>query len=270
MYKSHEVNYVVFMGSLKSAHDVYMEVANNDFIDVQLDLGGKDAAYVSPDCDIDLALTTLVKGGFYNTGQSRNSIQRIYVHKDISSDFINQFSKKAFEELVMGDPMLETTNIGPMAILDHMEEMQEITDDCVNMGGLLVLGGNPNTDDKGLGRFYEPTIIANANNGMRAQHEQFFGPLVTFQEVEDENQAVQLINSTKYGLQSSVFTNSPQTIDFFIQKLRVGVVNINQCPRMQDHYLPVTGRKVCQKILYNSRHAFDNFTKLKSLNIRLD
>jgi len=81
---------------------------------------------------------------------------------------------------------------------------------------------------------------------------------------------LELINSSKYGIGSSIFTRNQQTIDFFCQKLKVGVVNVNQCPRMQDHYLPVTGRKVCQKILYNSRHAFDNFTKLKSLNIRLD
>lgn len=104
----------------------------------------------------------------------------MYVHKDISGDFINKFSKKAFEELKLGDPMNEDTSIGPMAVLDHVEDLQEICDDCVSMGGLITLGGNPNTDDAGKGRFFEPTIIANANNGMRAQSEQFFGPIVTF------------------------------------------------------------------------------------------
>jgi len=166
--------------------------------------------------------------------------------------------------------MNDETNIGPMAVLDHVEHLQEICQDSVSMGGLICIGGNANTDDKGLGRFFEPTIIANANNGMRVQSEQFFGPIVTFQEVEDEKQALELINSSKYGIGSSIFTRNQQSIDFFAQKLKVGVVNVNQCPRMQDHYLPVTGRKVCSKILYNSRHAFDNFTKLKSLNIRLD
>lgn len=78
------------------------------------------------------------------------------------------------------------------------------------------------------------------------------------------------MNSTKYGIGSSVFTKNEERIEHFIKKLKVGVVNVNQCPRMQDHWLPVTGRKVSQKILYNSRHSFDNFTKLKSLNIRLD
>ncbi|TNV79592.1 hypothetical protein FGO68_gene16974 [Halteria grandinella] len=270
LYTSHEINYVVFMGSLQSAHDVYTEVAQNDFIDVQLDLGGKDAAYVAGDCDVELTVQTLVKGAFYNTGQSRNSIQRIYVHKDISGDFINQFSKKAFDELKLGNPLLDTTNIGPMAILEHVEELQEVIEDAVSMQGLTILGGTPNTDEHGLGRFFEPTIIANANNGMRAQSDQFFGPLVTFQDVENDKQAIELINSSKYGIQSSVFTQCQDRVDLFSEKLRVGVVNVNQCPRMQDHYLPVTGRKVCQKILYNSRHAFDNFTKLKSLNIRLD
>jgi acyl-CoA reductase-like NAD-dependent aldehyde dehydrogenase len=76
------------------------------------------------------------------------------------------------------------------------------------MGGLVCVGGNANTDDKGMGRFFEPTIIANANSGMRVQYEQFFGPIVTFQEVEDEKQALELINSTKYGLNSSLFTRN--------------------------------------------------------------
>jgi acyl-CoA reductase-like NAD-dependent aldehyde dehydrogenase len=123
---------------------------------------------VAPDFDKELTLQTLVKGVFYNTGQSRNSIQRIFVHKDISGDFINDFSKKAFEELKIGDPMLDSTNIGPIALLDHIEELQEVVDDCVSMGGLTILGGNANSDVHGRGRFYEPTIIANANNGMRA------------------------------------------------------------------------------------------------------
>lgn len=90
------------------------------------------------------------------------------MHKDISDHFINTFTKKAFEETKLGDPMLDTTNIGPMAILDHVEELLEIVNDCVSMGGLTVLGGNTNTDELGKGRFFEPTIIANANNGMRA------------------------------------------------------------------------------------------------------
>ena len=113
-------------------------------------------------------MQTLVKGAYYNTGQSRNSIQRIFVHKDISQDFINQFSKKVFEEIKMGDPMNEENYIGPMAVLEHVEQLQEICEDAINMGGDIVIGGNQNTDEKGLGRFFEPTIIANANNGMRA------------------------------------------------------------------------------------------------------
>lgn len=87
------------MGSLASAHDVYQEVAQNDFIDVQLDLGGKEAAFVAPDCDIDIATDAILKAAFYNSGQSRNSIQRVYVHKELYSDFTNHFSKKAFETL---------------------------------------------------------------------------------------------------------------------------------------------------------------------------
>ena len=116
---------------------------------------------------MELTLNELVKGSFYNTGQSRHSIQRIFVHKSISKEFINAFSKKAFETLKLGDPMLESTNIGPIANAEDISFLQELCNDAVNMGGLQVLGGNTNTDEKGKGRFFEPTIIANANNGMK-------------------------------------------------------------------------------------------------------
>ena len=124
------INYVVFMGSLESAQYVYTEVAHNDFIDVQLDLGGKEAAYVDPDCDVDLAIKRLLEGAFYNTGQTRNSIERIYVHKEIYNDFVNRYTKKAFEELKIGDPMLETTNIGPIALAEGPEFLHEVVTDA--------------------------------------------------------------------------------------------------------------------------------------------
>lgn len=177
--------------------------------------------------------------------------------------------------------MDEQTDIGPLAQLDYIEKMEGMfykikskliayIADAVNMGGALVLGGNQNTDDKGMGRFFEPTIIANATNGMKVQTQQIFGPIVTFQEVESDVQAKDLINSSKYGVTSAIFTSDEVCMDYFIGNLKVGVVNINKCPVMQDHYLPVTGRKVCNKILYNSKYAFDNFTRLKSVNIRLN
>eukprot|EP00347_Sterkiella_histriomuscorum_P004449 403360417 len=269
LYQEHAINYVVFMGSLGSAHDVYMEVAKNDFIDVQLDLGGKEAAFVAEDADQDNAIEMLLKASFYNTGQSRNSMQRIFVEKVIYDEFVNKFSKRAFETLKLGDPMDESTNIGPLATSEYVEVMQDLVDDAVSMGGSVVLGGTQNTDEHGMGRFYEPTIICNATNGMRVQAEQVFGPIVTFQEVDDDRQARSLINSSKYGVTSSIFTNNEITMDYFIGNLRVGVVNINKCPVMQDHYLPVTGRKVCNKILYNSKYAFDNFTRLKSVNMKI-
>lgn len=109
------------MGTLQSAKFIYSEVANNDFIDIQLDLGGKDAAYVDSNVDIDKTAQILLKGAFYNTGQTRNTIERIYVHKEIYSDFINAYTKKVFEELKIGDPMNEDTNIGPVALLENIE-----------------------------------------------------------------------------------------------------------------------------------------------------
>lgn len=102
------------------------------------------------------------------------------MHKEVYQDFVNKYTKKAFEELKLGDPMDPTTNIGPIATIEGPEYLKEIVDDAISMEGSLLLGGNYNMDDKGLGRFFEPTIIANANNGMRVMSDQIFGPIVAF------------------------------------------------------------------------------------------
>lgn len=87
-------------------------------------------------------------------------MQRIYVHKDVSDNFTNLFTKKTFEGLRLGDPMKDETNIGPLAISESLEHVHELVNDAVSMGGTLLIGGNQNTDSEGKGRFYEPTVIA--------------------------------------------------------------------------------------------------------------
>ena len=145
------------------------------------------------------------------------------------------FTKRVFETLKIGNPMNPDTNIGPLAIPEMPEILKEYCDDALSMGGQILIGGNMNLDVHGMGRFFEPTVIANANNGMKAVSEQIFGPIVCVQEVEDDRQAKYLINSSKYGLQASIFTSNPLSFEYFTSSLRVGVVNFNECPVFGDH-----------------------------------
>eukprot|EP00349_Pseudokeronopsis_sp_Brazil_P000969 CAMPEP_0202961582 /NCGR_PEP_ID=MMETSP1396-20130829/5644_1 /ASSEMBLY_ACC=CAM_ASM_000872 /TAXON_ID= /ORGANISM="Pseudokeronopsis sp., Strain Brazil" /LENGTH=112 /DNA_ID=CAMNT_0049681507 /DNA_START=519 /DNA_END=857 /DNA_ORIENTATION=- len=112
-----------------------MEVAHNDFIDVQLDMGGKNQAYVAQDANFDQAVEEILKQSFYNSGQMRTAVQTIYLHQNVATDFTNEFSRRAFERLKLGDPMDPATNVGPIALPENQQVLTEFCEDAISMGG---------------------------------------------------------------------------------------------------------------------------------------
>lgn len=152
-------------------------------------------------------------GKFYNSGQSRSAIEGILVHHDMVNKFTNLLSEKVFETFVMDDPIKDSTNYGVVADRNQIINYDEIVQDAVSQGGIVTIGGHENSDDNDMGRFYEPTIIANCNPGMRIQMNQTFGPLVGIQAVDSPGEAARIINSQRYSLESYLFSTDPGTID---------------------------------------------------------
>ena len=114
LYKGRKINYVVFSGTYDSAIDIYYELGQNDFIDCNLDLGGLDTAYIDPSCDLEDAVEQCMWGVFYNSGQSRSSIESILVHQDLKNKFTNMLSEKVQSTFKLENPMNENSNYGPI------------------------------------------------------------------------------------------------------------------------------------------------------------
>jgi len=165
LYKLPEVGFVGFTGSTEVGKSVQDQLVDLRFIDYTLELGGNDSAYVAEDADVELAAKETMFGAFHNAGQSCNGIGRIYVHKSIYDDFLNKAIKYALT-YQPGDPLKEGTTLGPLTLPDLPEDMKQKVEDAAIQGGRIVLGGLPTTDSEGRGRFFEPTIIADAQNDM--------------------------------------------------------------------------------------------------------
>jgi len=165
LYQLPEIGFVGFTGSTEVGRNVHDELADHRFIDYTLELGGNDAAYIAEDADIELAAKETMFGAFYNAGQSCNGIERIYVHHSIYDDFLNKAIKYALTYEV-GDPLKEGTTLGPLTLPDLPEAIKQKVEDSAGQGGRIIIGGLPCTDSEGKGRFFEPTIIADAQNDM--------------------------------------------------------------------------------------------------------
>src|SRR2546423_2935482 len=155
-----EIGYVSFTGSVRGGHEVYREGARR-FIDVGLELGGKDPAYVAADADLDHAIANLVDGAYYNAGQSCCGIERIYVHASLYERFVEGALAEMRKQLKLGDPLDAATTLGPMAQPDAPAKLEAQVEEARAKGGRVLCGGKTTTAG-GRGRFFDPCLIADA------------------------------------------------------------------------------------------------------------
>lgn len=207
LYNIRNLNYVGFTGSVETGRTVQKEIAQaNRFINANLELGGKDAAYVREDADLDFAVDSIVDGCMFNSGQSCCAIERVYVHSSLYDKFIDKAADLISKTYRMGDPLNENTNIGPMALPDAPLLLKEHVDEAINAGAELLLGGSIVNDANGKGRFFEPTLIKECRNDMQIMMKESFGPLMPVCRVENDDEAIDLINGTEYGLTNAIYT----------------------------------------------------------------
>merc|ERR1712154_12545 len=163
-----------------------------------------------------------------------------------------------------------TTTIGPMAQASAIDFLSGQVNDALDKGAKVVVGDNKGTGDKdGKGRFFKPTLLTDCNHSMRVMKEESFGPLLPVQCVEDDKEAIDLMNDSDYGLTAAVFTKDKMKMErMFAPQIQTGTVFMNRCDYL-DAYLPWTGVKETGKGVSLSPYGFNNFTKLKSLHFKL-
>lgn len=226
-----------FTGSWHTGKKIAAELATS-FIPMGFELGGKDPVYVCNDVDVHRACQALVDGSFYNTGQSCCAVERIYVHEAVYPEFIEQFGKIT-QSLVAGDPSHKDTYLGAITRPQHLEYLDLQCQDALNKGAkYLVKGGRT----EGVGNFYKPSVLINVDHTMLLMQEESFGPIIGIQKVSSDEEAIELMNDTEYGLTAGVYTENEERARAILSKIDSGSVYWNCCDRVSV-YLPWSGRK---------------------------
>ena len=233
------VHGVFFTGSYAAGQNIVRQCSDR-LVHSGFELGGKDPAYVSFDADIQEASDSLTSGSFYNSGQSCCAVERIYVHGDVYDDFVAAFSERA-KELKVGDPTLEETELGPLSRREQMPFLDSQVTDALEKGASAVVEGGQ-TKVNGKGWFYSPSVFVNVNHQMRLMTEESFGPVIGIQKVKDDQEAVEKMNDTHYGLTAGVFTKEEDRAKWILERVDAGTVYHNLCDRVSP-FVPWSGRK---------------------------
>lgn len=216
------VKAVTLTGSEPAGRSV-ASTAGQEIKKAVLELGGSDPFIVLPSADLEAAATTAVKARISNNGQSCIAGKRFIVHADVYDEFVALFTDK-MSALVVGDPMDEATDVGPLATEGGLSDIAELVDDAVAKGAQVLTGGGA---PEGPGYFYSPTVLAGLTDDMRIVLEETFGPVASVYKVADREEAVRIANQTTFGLSSAVWTNDDAEQDWFVGHLDAGAVFVN-------------------------------------------
>jgi succinate-semialdehyde dehydrogenase/glutarate-semialdehyde dehydrogenase len=203
-----------------------------------LELGGSDPFLVFPDCDLDAVAAVAATARLQNCGQTCVAAKRFILHVDIAERFI-ELMKKYFEERIVGDPLDEHTQMGPLASEQIREDLEYQVCESVKKGAVIVTGGHRLSRP---GYFYAPTILANVSKGMPAYDEELFGPVAAVIIARDEEEMIAVANDTKYGLGASIWTRDTMRAEEIAARIDAGFVAINSMVK-SDPRLPFGGVK---------------------------
>jgi acyl-CoA reductase-like NAD-dependent aldehyde dehydrogenase len=232
-------------------------------VKLQLELGGKDPAYVRADADVKAAAESLADGAMYNTGQSCCSVERIYVHASVHDAFVAHFVATV-KGLKVGDPLAEDTSVGAIARAPQLALLQAQVDDARAKGATLHCGGHTLP---GPGHWFEPTVVTGVDHTMALMREESFGPVIGIQKVADDAEALALMNDTRYGLTAGVYTRDESKARELLAQVNAGTVYWNCCDRVSPR-LPWSGYGDSGIGLTLSTHGIQAFTRPKAWHLR--
>jgi acyl-CoA reductase-like NAD-dependent aldehyde dehydrogenase len=251
-----------FTGSYATGARIAQAVGSR-FMKLQLELGGKDPAYVCDDADPRAAAASLADGAMYNTGQSCCSVERIYVHEKIHDAFVAAFVEEV-KGLKAGDPMSDDTYIGAITRAPQLDVLDAQVADAKAKGALLHTGGQRLP---GPGNWYTPTVFSNVDHGMELMKEESFGPIIGIQQVSGDEEAVRLMNDTRYGLTAGVYTPNAERAHAVLARVSAGSLYWNCCDRVSPR-LPWSGFGDSGVGLTLSTYGIQAFTRPRAWHLR--
>jgi succinate-semialdehyde dehydrogenase/glutarate-semialdehyde dehydrogenase len=228
-----------------------------------LELGGSDAFVVLHDADLEAAATVGASSRFLNNGQSCIAAKRFIVVEAVADEFLSLFKQK-IQALKVGDPMSETTDLGPMSRRDLRDELHKQVQDSIAQGAVAALGCEP---VEGPGAYYQASILDNVAPGVRAYEEELFGPVAIMIRARNEDDALHIANDSRFGLGGSVWTNDSQRGERFALGMESGSTFVNGLVK-SDPRLPFGGTKASGYGRELSTHGIHEFVNAKTIWIK--
>ena len=254
------VNKVTFTGSPPVGKQIAEQAGLRK---VTLELGNNAPVVVGEDADLEAAAKKCAVGGFYNAGQVCISVQRIYVVRKVYDAFCNRLVELV-DELEVGDPLLEETDVGPMIGIEEAERVERWVGEAVSHGARVLIGGERE------GAMYYPTVLVEVRPDMDVMKREAFGPVVCVNVCESFAAGLEEANESAYGLQAAVFTKDVDRVMMAVRGLRFGGVIVNEGPHFRADHMPYGGMRGSGLGREGVRYAVEEMTEVQTVVIRSD
>lgn len=254
-----DINFINFTGSTEIGTRISKMTS---MVPLLMELGGKDAAIVLEDANLELTASNIVAGGYSYSGQRCTAVKRILVVDKVADKLLEKVKEK-MSKLKVGNPLEKDVDIVPLISNKAADFVIELIEDAKNKGANLIVGGNRE------GNLIYPTLFDNVTTDMRLAWEEPFGPVLPIIRVKDKDEAIEIANKSEYGLQSAVFTENINDAFYVAGKLEVGTVQVNnKTERGPDHF-PFLGVKASGIGTQGIRYSIESMSRPKATVINL-
>jgi len=261
------VDLISFTGSSDTGSHI-SEIAGRLLKRVSCELGGKNAIVVLDDADVDLSLDGIVWSAFGTSGQRCTAASRVIAHKGVAKDLVDKLVGRA-RKLRLGNGLDASTDVGPVVSLSQLERVHSFIPIAEKEGATVATGGRvPKEGPLAKGFFHEPTVLVDVKPNMRVAQEEIFGPVTAVIEVSSVDEAIKVLNSTKYGLSSSIYTRNVNNAFRFMRDAETGIVYVNAGTIGAEIQLPFGGMKATGNGHREAgRAALDVYSEWKSIYV---
>jgi betaine-aldehyde dehydrogenase len=261
-----DVAKVSLTGSVETGRKV-AGAAASQLKHVTMELGGKSPLIVFDDADLESAIGGAMLGNFYSTGQVCSNGTRVFVQRGIKQKFLSRLKERT-EKIIIGDPMVEETQLGPMVSRAQLDKVFAYIEKGKAEGATLLTGGGIPNDVSAEGTYIQPTVFADVTDTMTIAREEIFGPVMCVLDFDNEDEVIERANGTEFGLSAGVFTSDLTRAHRVVDRLEAGTLWINTY-NLAPVEVPFGGSKQSGFGRENSLAALNHYTELKSVYVAM-